>query len=146
MSSGLCREVLVPPGLGADHGVQDREPLAHAGGEGDLLRFAGGEKLDGEGADDRVAPRRDGRAHGQRGPDGGAAAPDEPSAAPRAAVPGKGGDADEGRDLAAREAADRRQEGPTAVRLTTRPTPGGLRSRSSVARQTGLAWTARSMS
>jgi hypothetical protein len=44
------------------HGVQDREQLAHAGHEGDLVWLADRDQAQIEGPNDRVAPGRDQRA------------------------------------------------------------------------------------
>ena len=64
-----------PEGVVFHHGVQDREQLAHAGGQGDLRRFARGSQALIQPFAYRVVPDSDPRAHGQGSPDRGATAP-----------------------------------------------------------------------
>src|SRR5712692_8629527 len=87
----------------ADHRVEDREQLPHAGGERDLGRFARCPQPPEERANDRIRARGGEGAHIQHGPHRRAPAPDEAFPAPLAAVAVERCDADEGRNLAARE-------------------------------------------
>ena len=78
----------------------------HTRGEGDLFGLPGGDETLIEGADDGIVARGGERTHVEHGADRRAAAPDAAMAAPRAAVAGEGGDADQGGDLFMTEAAE----------------------------------------
>ena len=88
-SSDLLVIHLAPGGMGAHHGVEDREELAHGRDERDLLGFPRRHEALIEGANHGVSSGSDEGAHGERRAHGGAAAPDEPCAAARAAVAGE---------------------------------------------------------
>ncbi len=64
-----------PVGLGAKHGIEDREELAHAGDQGDLLRFALGQKPVVEGAHDGIPAGCHEGTHVERCPHRGPTAP-----------------------------------------------------------------------
>src|SRR5439155_15728793 len=97
-SSGRLSWV-APAGVGAEHRVQNREELAHAGREGHLLRLAGREEALIDRANHGVATRGDQRGHVERRANGSPSAPNEAFASERAAVARQWGHADEGRDL-----------------------------------------------
>ena len=59
-----------------EHGVKDDEQLAHTGGEGDLFGFASSTETLVERLDNGVVTGSGEGSHIERGPDGGAPAPD----------------------------------------------------------------------
>src|SRR4030095_2258504 len=90
MSSDCRLNRVAPDGVGAEHRIENREELAHAGREGDLLRLVGrGEAL-------TKRAQRGGATRGhQRAPvecraNGTPSAPDEAFAPERAAVASQG--------------------------------------------------------
>ena len=66
-----------------EHGIDDREQLAHASHEGDLLGFAGSTQALIEGANDRIEACGHDRCHVERRPDVGAPTPDRAATAQR---------------------------------------------------------------
>ena len=115
-SSVLGLTNLLPRRVRPHHGVQDREQLAHAGDERDLLRLAGRDESTIEGANDDVASSGDKRPHVEYGADRRAAAPDHAFASTCAAVAGERRHAHERRDLFAIESPQLgkvRQQGAT---------------------------------
>src|SRR6266436_6674424 len=90
---------MAPGGVGAEHGVENREELAHTGRESHLLRLAGSEEALVKLANYGIAPGGHQRGHVKRRANRSAATPDEAFAPERAAIAGQWGHPDEGRDL-----------------------------------------------
>src|SRR5262249_31313830 len=106
MSSDYRLSCVTPDGVGAEHRIENREELAHAGREGNLLRLAGREEALVKLANNGVATGGHQRGHVQRGANRSASAPDEAFAVERAAVAGQGSHTDQGGDLFARQRAE----------------------------------------
>src|SRR5262245_48201947 len=106
MSSGFRLIEMAPHSIGADHCVQNRQELSHAGGERDFLWLAGREEALVELVNHWVAPGGHHRGHVQRSANRGAAAPDQALAFERPAVAGQRRDTDERGNLFAREGAE----------------------------------------
>src|SRR5437870_11940199 len=106
MSSDCRLNSVTPNGVCAEYRIENREELAHAGREGDLLRLAGREEALIKLANYGVVTSGHQRAHVERRPNGSPSAPDEAFAPERAAVAGQGGHTDEGGDLFARQRAE----------------------------------------
>lgn len=100
---------VLPYGVRAHHRVEDREELAHASGERDFLGLAGGEEAAIESLEHGVAAGTDEGGHVQGGADGRPPTPDQALVRQCPAVAGEGRDADQGRDLFAREDAEFRE-------------------------------------
>src|SRR5688500_20404821 len=93
----------VPGRCCADHHVDHRQQLSHAGDERELLRLADGEQPQIEGADHYVTPRRHQGAHVEHPANTGATTRDEAPAAYGARIATARRDADAFRDLPPRE-------------------------------------------
>ena len=119
------------------HGVQDRQQLAHAGGQGHLCRLPCRPQALVEGLEHRIIPDRHQGTHVQSGPHMGASSPDRPAAPERAAIPVQRGHPDQ---AASRWRLNVPNSGrsSSSVRAQTGPMPGTLRSSSSRSRHTGL--------
>ena len=105
----------VPHRLLLAEGIAEHEELAHASGQRHELGLAGGDQALVEGAQAGVGPTGGEGGHVEGGADGGAPTPDRAAAAPGAAVPIEGRDADEGGDLVAVERAQFGQLGEQGV-------------------------------
>jgi len=101
----------IPIGLVAEHGVEDDEELAHAGGHDELKGLSGGFEFGGEGFDGRVEVSGGERGHVEGGSDAGPTAPDHASPAELSAVAVERRHADQGRDRLSVELAEFRQLG-----------------------------------
>lgn len=106
MSSGRRLSRVAPDGVGAEHRVENREELTHAGRERNLLRRAGAEETAVELANQGLRRVATQRGHVERRANGSAPTPDEAFARERAAVAGQWGHADEGRNLFAWQRAE----------------------------------------
>ena len=101
----------LPRGAVLQDGVEDCQQLAHAGGDHDLERLAGGFQTLGEGAEDRVVSACGQRGHVEHAADRGTPAPDRTFAAEAAAVPVEGRHPHQGGDLLAVDLAQLGQLG-----------------------------------
>src|SRR6476659_1116657 len=106
-----CESSGLPWATVSKHGVEDREELAHGGGEGDFPGAAGRHEALVKGPDRRVVLDRRQGGHVQHAPDVGPAAPDHPAPAEGSAVTGDWRQAGQGRDAAAVEPPQFRQIG-----------------------------------
>jgi hypothetical protein len=89
------------------HGIQNRQELAHAGGQRDFRRFPCRSQTLIKPHEHRVVSDCDQRTHVQGGPDMGATAPDGSNAAQGPTSPMKGSDPDQGREALAAQGASR---------------------------------------
>src|SRR5690242_9197489 len=94
-----------------DNGVQHGEQLAHAGCEGELLGLTGQQEATIEGSDDSVVAGGTEGRHVELGAHRSPPTLDAPFAVPGAGLTGIGGNADQGSDLLAIEAAELGQFG-----------------------------------
>src|SRR5512144_964089 len=102
---------IVPGFSGSDHGVEDGQELAHASDDGDLLGFAGENQAIVESADHRVEADGGQCRHVEAASDLSAPAEDGALAAHLAGVAIERGNADEGTDFPAGQAAQFRDVG-----------------------------------
>ncbi len=112
MSSVLCRlnvPSCIPQRLIPEHGVEDRQQLAHAGDDGHLLGLARGDQTVVESLDHRVESGRAQRGHVDHGAHIAASAPDAALAVARARIVGQWRNAHELGHLATAELAQLRQ-------------------------------------
>ena len=110
-TSGPALCLGLPWSLGLEHCVQDRQQLAHAGGQGDFGGFARVTQALVEGFDHRIAAAgRDG-GHVQHRPHPGSATEDHPAATALAGIAVERADTDQRTDLPAVEGAQLRQGG-----------------------------------
>ena len=79
--SSILSEDGGPAGVMFKHGIENGQQLAHARGEGELGRFAGGAQAAVEGGDDGIMARGDKGAHVEHSADVRTATPDCPAAA-----------------------------------------------------------------
>jgi len=93
------------------HGVQDEQQLVHAGGQGDLLGFAGGAQACIEVPNDRVVAGSDERGHVENRAHARASAPHDAPPSPAAALAVKRSDSHERRNCLAVEATELGQVG-----------------------------------
>ena len=105
------------------HGMQDRQPLAPTGRQGDLVGFARGAQALRKGFEHRGVPHGDQRTHGQGSAHGGASAPDGAAAPQGAPVALAGGNSSQGGEALAAQRAQLRQI------QDTRPGPHGPHAR-----------------
>jgi hypothetical protein len=103
----LCTRHLlhVPRLLVLDHGIENRQELAHTGRQRDLRYFAGRAQALIKPFEDVVIPDRDQRTHVQGRPDMGATTPGRAGPPQGVTVPIEGSVADEGRDALAASGA-----------------------------------------
>jgi hypothetical protein len=118
--------------------VEDREQLAHAGHQGNLLGFAGRQKTLVEFLHYRVATRGDQGAHVQRSSDLGSTSPHATMAAQGARVAVERSDPNQGGHSLVRERAQLGHSSQSRVRARTGPTPGTLRRSASFSPKAGL--------
>jgi hypothetical protein len=117
--------ISVPRGSMFQHGVENRQPLAHAGGECHLRGFPNRPPSRIERREDgMVAHGRQG-AHGPHRPDLRPSTPDRPFATPSATIAVNGGNPTQRGDLLAGQAPNAGTSA-TSVRERRGPTPGVL--------------------
>ena len=119
------------------HRIENRQQLAHAGGEGHLLRLPCSLQALLEDSDHRIEPGGHDSAHLEDSAYLCASAPDRPTPSERAPVAIDWGYADKGRDLLVRHGAEFR-ETCQRVEVKTGPTSGTLCKSSYFSHQTGL--------
>src|SRR2546425_2541819 len=107
--SSVLRHRSAPRSPMFHHRIENRQQLAHAGGQRHFLRFAGLAEAVIERADHRIAAGGGHRCHVQHGPDGGASPPAGAGAAQGATVPVQRGDPHQRGNLLAVQRADLRQ-------------------------------------